>query len=158
MRRGILTLAEARLIKHSERQLLSLRIELHLLARRREDRLIFDLQQQLGRALGLQDTPAKRASEQAMQLYYRAAKTVNQLNGILLPNLRGRIYSQVPRVTQNLNERFYSVNGMLGIRQPDVFEKHPSAILEAFLTLQRHPERLRAAHAARAVACAQPYQ
>ncbi|MCD5360887.1 [protein-PII] uridylyltransferase [Chromobacterium aquaticum] len=140
VRRGILTLAEARLIKHSERQLLSLRIELHLLARRREDRLIFDLQQQLGRALGLQDTPAKRASEQAMQLYYRAAKTVNQLNGILLPNLRGRIYSQVPRVTQNLNERFYSVNGMLGIRQPDVFEKHPSAILEAFLTLQRHPE------------------
>ena len=102
--------------------MLSLRIELHLLARRREDRLIFDLQQQLGRALGLQDTPAKRASEQAMQLYYRAAKTVNQLNGILLPNLRGRIYSQVPRVTQNLNERFYSVNGMLGIRQPDVFE------------------------------------
>ncbi|QOD84479.1 [protein-PII] uridylyltransferase [Chromobacterium haemolyticum] len=140
VRRGILTLAEARLIKHSERQLLGLRIELHLLARRREDRLIFDLQQQLGRALGLQDTPAKRASEQAMQLYYRAAKTVNQLNGILLPNLRGRIYSQVPRITQNLNERFYSVNGMLGIRQPDVFEKYPSAILEAFLMLQRNPE------------------
>ena len=115
VRRGILTLAEARLIKHSERQLLSLRIELHLLARRREDRLIFDLQQQLGRAGPAGH--AGQARQRAMQLYYRAAKTVNQLNGIL-PNLRGRIYSQVPRVTQNLNERFYSVNGMLGIRQP----------------------------------------
>ncbi|WP_230371056.1 LPS export ABC transporter permease LptG [Paludibacterium denitrificans] len=42
--RGILTLAEARLIRQSERQLQRLRIDLHLLARRREDRLIFDLQ------------------------------------------------------------------------------------------------------------------
>jgi [protein-PII] uridylyltransferase len=42
----------------------------------------------MGLAFGLQDTPAKRASEQVMQLYFRAAKTVSQLNGILLPNLR----------------------------------------------------------------------
>ncbi|SUX53963.1 [protein-PII] uridylyltransferase family protein [Chromobacterium vaccinii] len=140
VRRGILTLAEARLIKHSEEQLQKLRIDLHLLARRREDRLIFDLQQQVAQAWGLTDTPAKRASEQLMQLYFRAAKTVNQLNGILLPNLRGRIYSQVPRVTQHINEYFHAVNGMLGIREVNVFDKHPHAILEAFLTLQRHPE------------------
>ncbi|TCW31517.1 [protein-PII] uridylyltransferase [Gulbenkiania mobilis] len=140
VQRGILTLSEARLIKHSERQLQKLRIDLHLLARRGEDRLIFDLQQQLGLAWGLVDTPAKRASEQVMQLYYRAAKTVVQLNGILLPNLRARLYSAVPRVTQTLSDRFYAVNGMLGIRRPDVFEKSPSAILEAFLMLQRHPE------------------
>ena len=140
VQRGILTQAEARLIHHSDRQLQRLRIDLHILARRREDRLIFDLQQSMGLAFGLQDTPAKRASEQVMQLYFRAAKTVSQLNGILLPNLRARLYSQVPRITQNLNERFYSVNGMLGIRRPDVFEKEPSAILEAFLMLQRNPE------------------
>ncbi|RMC92961.1 [protein-PII] uridylyltransferase [Aquitalea palustris] len=140
VQRGILTQAEARLIHHSDRQLQRLRIDLHILARRREDRLIFDLQQSMGLAWGLQDTPAKRASEQVMQLYFRAAKTVSQLNGILLPNLRARLYSQVPRITQNLNERFYSVNGMLGIRRPDVFEKEPSAILEAFLMLQRNPE------------------
>ncbi|POZ63458.1 [protein-PII] uridylyltransferase [Chromobacterium alticapitis] len=140
VRRGILTLAEARLIKHSEDELQKLRIDLHLLARRREDRLIFDLQQQMAQAWGLADTPAKRASEQLMQLYFRAAKTVNQLNGILLPNLRGRIYCQVPRVTQHINEHFHAVNGMLGIREVHVFDRHPHAVLEAFLTLQRHPE------------------
>ncbi|TDR71617.1 [protein-PII] uridylyltransferase [Paludibacterium purpuratum] len=138
--RRILTPAEARLIKHGERQLQRLRIFLHLLARRREDRLIFDLQQQLGQAFGLPDSTVLRASEQVMQLYYRAARTVTQLNGILLPNLRGRIYSQVPRITQVLNDHFYSVNGMLGIRRPDVFDIEPSAILEAFLMLQLHPE------------------
>jgi len=138
--RGILTHAEARLIKHGERQLERLRIDLHLLAHRREDRLIFDLQQQLGQVNGLEDTEVKRASEQVMQLYFRAARTVSQLNGILLPNLRARIYSQVPRVTEVLNQRFYSVNGMLGIRRPEVFKEHPGAILEAFLMLQQHPE------------------
>lgn len=140
IQQGILTGAEARLIKHSERQLQRLRIDLHLLAKRREDRLIFDLQQQMGLAWGLTDTSAKRASEQVMQLYFRAAKTINQLNSILISNLKAHIYSQVPRITQNLNERFYSVNGMLGIQHPDVFEKEPSAILEAFLMLQQHPE------------------
>lgn len=136
----ILTHAEARLIRHGERQLQRLRIALHLLARRREDRLIFDLQQQVGQAMGLEDDPIRRASEQVMQLYYRAARTVSQLNGILLSNLRARIYSQVPRITETLNERFYSVNGMLGIRRPDLFQQQPSAILEAFLMLQQHPE------------------
>jgi [protein-PII] uridylyltransferase len=140
VQRGILTQAEARLIKRSERLLERLRIDLHLLARRREDRLIFDLQQQLGQVNGLEDTPAKRASEQVMQLYFRAARTITQLNGILLPNLQARIYSQVPRITDVLNERFYSINGMLGIRHPELFEQQPGAILEAFLMLQKHPE------------------
>jgi [protein-PII] uridylyltransferase len=140
VQRGILTQAEARLIKHGERQLERLRIDLHLLARRREDRLIFDLQQQLGQVNGLEDSPVQRASEQVMQLYYRAARTITQLNGILLPNLRARIYSQVPRVTEVLNPRFYSINGMLGIRHPELFEHQPEAILEAFLMLQQHPE------------------
>jgi [protein-PII] uridylyltransferase len=62
--RGILTQAEARLIHHSDRQLQRLRIDLHILARRREDRLIFDLQQSMGLAFGLQDTrPSAPASK-----------------------------------------------------------------------------------------------
>ncbi|MDN0084559.1 [protein-PII] uridylyltransferase [Crenobacter sp. SG2305] len=140
VRRGILTAAESRLLQHSVRQLERLRIDLHLAAHRREDRLIFDLQQSVARAWGLVDEPGKRASEQLMQLYFRAARTVIQLNGILLPNLRGRLYSPVPRITQTLNERFYSVNDMLAISKPDTFEREPSAIFEAFLLLQRHPE------------------
>lgn len=137
---GILTSAEARLIKHSEKRLQMLRIELHLAARRREDRLIFDLQQQVGREAGFADTAARRASEQLMQSYYRAARTVSQLNDILLANLRARIVSPAPRVTRPLDARFYEVNGMLGVARPALFDEDPSAIFEAFLHLQRHPE------------------
>mgnify|MGYP002128013293 FL=1 len=137
---GILTAQEARLIRHSEHQLQCLRIDLHLTAKRREDRLIFDLQQQVALRWGLQDSASRRASEQLMQLYYRAARLVSQLNGILLPNLKARLYSQVRQVSHVLNERFRTLNGMLAVRRPDVFEKTPSAILEGFLLLQRHPE------------------
>ena len=137
---GILTAAEARLIRHGERQLQRLRIHLHLLARRREDRLIFDLQQQLGQAMGLPDNPVRRASERVMQLYFQSARTVSQLNGILLPNLQARLYSQASQVTAQLNPRFNAVNGLLGISHPTVFDETPSAILEAFHLLQQHPE------------------
>ena len=137
-RNEILTPSEARLIRYSERQLEQIRIDLHLAARRREDRLIFDLQQQVASMNGLDDNKAKRASEQLMQLYYKSAKNVSQLNGILLPNLRARLLCDVPRITQRLDAHFYSVNNMLGIYDNDVFEREPSSILQAFLHMQRH--------------------
>lgn len=58
---GILTAQEARLIRHSEHQLQCLRIDLHLTAKRREDRLIFDLQQQVALRWGLQDSTSRAA-------------------------------------------------------------------------------------------------
>lgn len=137
-RNEILTASEARLIHYSERQLEQIRIDLHLAARRREDRLIFDLQQQVATMSGLEDDKAKRASEQLMQRFYKSAKNVSQLNGILLPNLRARLLCDVPRITQQLDEHFYSVNGLLGIYDSQVFERQPSTILRAFLHLQQH--------------------
>ena len=59
-----------------ERFLQDLRIRLHYIARRREDRLLFDLQSPLAAQLGLRDTAHRRASECLMQRYYRAAKAV----------------------------------------------------------------------------------
>ncbi|WP_281660557.1 [protein-PII] uridylyltransferase [Microvirgula aerodenitrificans] len=139
-KRAILTRAESRLIRHAERQLARIRLDLHLIANRREDRLVFDLQQQAAAEWGLVDTPAQRASEQLMQIYYRAARTIIQLNGILLPNFRTRLYSQTPYLSRPVNERFKAVNDMLALRDFDEFEHNPSAILEAFILLARNPE------------------
>ena len=52
-----------------------------------------------------------------MQLYYRVARLVSQLNGILLPNLKSWLYSQVRQVSHVLNERFRTLNGMLAVRR-----------------------------------------
>ena len=64
-----LTAAEAGAVSRQERTIADLRIRLHYLAGRREDRLVFDLQTALAAELGLVDSPAKRASEQLMQRY-----------------------------------------------------------------------------------------
>src|SRR5205823_14325091 len=89
---GLITISEARMVSRQERLIGGLRVRLHYLTRRREDRLIFDQQAALAAQLDLVDAPARRASEQLMQRYYRAAKLVRQINTILLQNLHARLY------------------------------------------------------------------
>ncbi len=79
-----LTPLEARQIQQHQQKLQLLRIRLHFLSNRREDRLLFDFQNELAADLGFVNTPRKRASEQLMQSYYRSVKFVQLINEILL--------------------------------------------------------------------------
>ena len=106
---------------------------------RREDRLVFDVQNPVAETFGFQTTEARRASEVLMQRYYWAAKAVTQLNTILLQNIEARLFPQ-PSVSRPVNERFNEVNGMIDIAHDQVFEETPSAILEIFLLLEQHGE------------------
>ncbi len=137
--RGLMTAAEARELTRNETLIDDLRIRLHYLARRREDRLVFDLQSALASELGLSDTPSRRASEQLMQRYYRAAKSIRQLNVILLQNLHARLFPAELKA-QAIDADFQAVDELLDIRDDELFAKRPGAILDSFLTLQRHPE------------------
>jgi [protein-PII] uridylyltransferase len=139
-RRGLLTPDEARSIKRHELFLLTLRIRLHYLAGRREDRLLFDHQTALAKQLKLQDRPHRLASEQLMQRYYRTAKSVSQLNTILLQNLGARIMPGRNREYLSINQRFGSRGELLEAKSEKVFERTPGAILESFILLQQHHE------------------
>ncbi|HVO89858.1 MAG TPA: nucleotidyltransferase domain-containing protein, partial [Casimicrobiaceae bacterium] len=55
-RNGLLTMNEARSVSRQQRLIGALRVRLHYLAGRREDRLIFDQQTALARQIGLADT------------------------------------------------------------------------------------------------------
>jgi [protein-PII] uridylyltransferase len=138
-RDGLMTEVEARAVARQERLIADLRIRLHYLAGRREDRLVFDLQSALAAELGFVDTPAKRASEQLMQRYYRAAKLVRQVNTLLLQNLHGRLY---PAATApvSIDADWARVDELLDLRDETLFDTRPAAMLDAFLMLQRHPE------------------
>ena len=136
---GLMTPAEARDLARHERLIDDLRIRLHYLARRREDRLVFDVQSALARELGLKDTTTRRASEQLMQRYYRAAKSIRQINVILLQNLHARLFPGQVSV-QPIDADFQTVDELLDVRDEELFTRRPPAILEAFLQLQRHPE------------------
>jgi [protein-PII] uridylyltransferase len=136
---GLMTASEAREVTRHERAIDDLRIRLHYLADRREDRLVFDVQTALARQLGLTDTPNRRASEQLMQRYYRAAKSVRQISVILMQNLHAQLFPAQLAV-RPVDDDFQAVDELLDLRDDDLFVKRPSAILDSFLTLQMHPE------------------
>jgi [protein-PII] uridylyltransferase len=136
---GLLTMSEARMVARQERFIGAMRVRLHYLTGRREDRMVFDQQQALARQIGLEDTPAKRASEQLMQRYYRAAKLVRQVNVILLQNLHARLFPVTTRPIP-LDADFQVVDELLDMKSEDLFAEKPGAMLDAFLAIQRHPE------------------
>jgi [protein-PII] uridylyltransferase len=139
MQTGMITAAEATAIARHESLLQNLRIRLHFLAQRREDRLLFDFQTELARQMGIAATATRRASEHLMQHYYRTKQAVQQLNAVLLQNMRASLFPESGEITP-LNQRFVARGNLLDARDVHLFEHEPSAILESFLLLEGHPE------------------
>lgn len=139
-RRGFVTDRERMGLERRERFLQRLRIELHYLVGRREDRLLFDYQTAVAERLGYADSPTRRASELLMQEYYRTAKTITQLNTVLLQNMGAAIFPPTPQQPTPINARFQNTHQLLDVTDEDVFNATPSAILEAFLLMQQHSE------------------
>jgi [protein-PII] uridylyltransferase len=135
----LISATELQQIKRHERNLQTLRIRLHYLAKRREDRLLFDFQNELAADLGLENTAHKRASEQLMQSYYRSVKFISLINEILLKTLESTLSKIQPKITP-INTRFEAINGLLITKTAQLLQKQPSAILESFLLLQQHAE------------------
>jgi [protein-PII] uridylyltransferase len=136
---GVLSATEYRSLTHAEHIVQTIRHTLHSLAKRREDRLVFDLQSQVAQALGFEATPGRRASERLMQQYYLAAKAISQLSGLLLQALERRIlgeasYQQVPLVTGYCEQ-----NGFLHALDLTTFERDPVEVLRVFHVLAKHP-------------------
>ena len=140
--RGMVTALEMRQLKRNENLLSLLRWRLHWSARRREDRLVFDMQSTLAIELGLaadtQDAKrARAASEALMKHYYWAAKAVTQLNQIIHLNIEDWLFDQGhAHPPQPLNERFLDKSGMLEVVDDGLYQRQPHAILETFWVYQ----------------------
>jgi [protein-PII] uridylyltransferase len=139
---GLATAFEVKQLKHNEALLRLIRVRLHLIAQRREDRLVFDLQTAVARSFGYEPpSPStdKRAfvrpSEALMRRYYWAAKAVTQLNQILLLNIEERLNPSTHE-PRPINARFYDKAGMVEVASDDLYEREPHAILETFLIYQ----------------------
>ena len=140
-RKGLATAFEARQIKRNEALLSLIRARLHLIANRREDRLVFDLQTAVAESFGYKTETneagrvAARASEALMKRFYWAAKAVTQLNQILLLNIEERL-NPSGHEPQPINERFFNKAGMIEVASDDLYLREPHAILETFLVYQ----------------------
>ncbi|MDY0745322.1 [protein-PII] uridylyltransferase [Paucibacter sp. R3-3] len=137
--KGLITAFESSQLQRNEGLLRLVRARLHVVAGRREDRLVFDLQTAVAESFGYQSTKAQRASEVLMRRYYWAAKAVTQLNQILLLNLEERINGSQQGLMQPINEKFLDRAGMLEVASDDLYHRDPHAILETFLLYQQTP-------------------
>jgi len=136
---GLITPFEAsQLVKH-EGTLKVIRARLHLVAGRREDRLVFDLQTAVAESFGYKAANGQRSSEVLMHRYYWAAKAVTQLNQILMLNIEERITGSGGAPMRPITARFFDRGGMLEVAHDALYLNNPHAILETFLVFQQTP-------------------
>ena len=129
-----------------------LRISLHFINGRREDRLLFDQQRAVADAHGYVDNENNLAVEQLMQRYYRTVKDISLQNELLIERYRLEVLYPKKKNAKatKLNNRFQSRNGSIEMCDKNVFTKTPFALLEIFLVMQQnkidtiHPDTIRA--------------
>ena len=139
-RRGLLTAAEANIIRLSERRVKEIRARLHLVTGRREDRLVFDVQNAVAQQAGFQPTAGKRASELLMQHYYRAAKVITQMNTAVLLNIEQRLLHRDDEPGVAIDATFVARGELLDIEDEAALARDPNGILRAFLLKAQHQE------------------
>ncbi len=141
LHRGFLERDEYEALMAGEHYLWRLRYALHRLSGRKEDRLLFDYQKTLALQFGHEDGPGNLAVEAFMQHYYRTITELGRLNEMLLQLYDEEIlHADETAEVVPVNARFQVRNGYLEIRDEEVFDRTPSALLELFLILQEQPE------------------
>jgi len=134
---GLITPFEVRQLQRNEGVLKLIRARLHMIAGRREDRLVFDLQTAVAESFGYMAAHGQRASERLMRRYYWAAKAVTQLNQILMLNIEERVNGLQDAPMRPINDKFLERGGMLEVASDDLYQRDPHAILETFLVYQQ---------------------
>lgn len=143
-RADLITEREMHTIRQCYEFLKTIRIELHLLAKRDEDRLLFDVQEELASRLGYRATGLMRASEALMKRYYWHAKSVVQMSIIQLQTISDRLFGGSSRATPlRLESAFLARGDEMDIVAENIYETDPNAILRTFLVFATHPELTR---------------
>ncbi|MBF7072266.1 [protein-PII] uridylyltransferase [Glaciecola sp. MH2013] len=123
-------------IEHAEliecrSHLWKIRFALHLVAKRSENRLLFDYQTDVAKLLGYGDD--KSSVEQMMKAFFRIVRRVSELNSMLLHRFKDDVLETKTKKEIPLNNRFTLKDGLISPLNEETFYK-PSDILD-FLAL-----------------------
>ena len=133
---GFLNPLEARWLSEGRRFIWRVRFGLHLIAERKEDRLLFDYQRELAVRLGYRDTDAQLGVEQFMHDYYRHVLLLREVNDILLQHFDEAILraGERPKI-ERVNDRFHIHNHYIEASHDNVFKARPASIMEMFVIM-----------------------
>ncbi|WP_211211645.1 [protein-PII] uridylyltransferase [Gilvimarinus chinensis] len=139
--KGFFTEEEFSLLQNGEEFLWRVRYGLHMIAKRPEDRLLFDHQRELAKIFGYKDNDENLAVEQFMHKYYRLVMSLRELNDVLLQFLYEAILQRgVKKTVTPINERFQRRDDYIEVAHIYVFEESPSAMLEIFVLMAQNPD------------------
>lgn len=139
IKHAFLSKNEYRTLIKGQNFLWKVRFQLHTLANRAENRLLFDYQKDLALLFGFEDGGNNLAVESFMQLYYRTVMDLEQINELIL-QVFFEVLENKKFDVHVLNESFRVVNNAIEITHPDSFKKKPTNLLGIFFQLQQHPE------------------
>ena len=158
---GVFTPGEYRSFRRCESFLWTVRCHLHFLTGRAEERLTFDVQQQMAERLGYRSHSGLRAVERFMKHYFLVAKEVGELTGIVCSALEMKQLKSLPtlgalltpfawrrRAKLRRTSDFRIENGRINAIANDVFAKDPVNFIRLFAFADEHqaafaPEVLR---------------
>jgi [protein-PII] uridylyltransferase len=139
--KNFFTEEEFSMLYSGEEFLWRVRYGLHMVAKRAEERLLFDHQRELAKLFGYSDNSESLAVEQFMHKYYRTVLALRELNDVLLQYLQQVILKKnIEHIIVPLNDRFQLRDNYIEAVHPEVFEERPSALLEVFVLMAQHPE------------------
>ena len=152
----LFTAPEFETFRKAEAFLWDVRVRLHYLSGRAEERLSFDVQPSLAAAMGYQDNDPRRAVEAFMKAYFLVAKDVGDLTRIFCAALEEQNRKPKPSLSRLLpgflkprqgDEEFYVENGRLNARD-GAFERDPANLIRIFRVADEkdidvHPAALR---------------
>ena len=138
--KGFFTNQEYALLCKGEEFLWRVRYGLHMLAKRPEERLLFDYQRKLAKLFGYEDGGGRLAVEQFMHHYYQTVLSLRELNDVLLQFLDEVILKRdKSNAVTPINERFQLRCGYIEASHTNVFVETPSALLEIFVLAGSDP-------------------
>jgi len=151
--KNVLTRRDAGRFAKAANFLWTVRCHLHYLAARPEERLVFNIQDDLAKRMAYADRPGARGVERFMKHYFLVAKDVGDLTRILCAVLEAQQKKQHFRLPSlsfmRRNIDGFTVDGdRIGVDGPDAFKREPLKMLTLFAEAQRHgldihPEVLR---------------
>lgn len=137
---GFLTDKEYEALLHCQHFLMRVRFALHLLAQKKEERLLFDYQIKLADLFGFVNNSQSLAIEQFMKAYFTVIKRTRELNEMLLQWFSETILHKQTQHLIPLDDAFQLSNGYIEVRHPKVFINNPQALLQLFLWVSRRPD------------------
>lgn len=151
--KGVLTDGDARLFTRAEDFLWTVRCHLHYLAGRPEERVTFNVQEDIGKRMGYTDRPGARGVERFMKHYFLVAKDIGDLTRVLcavLEEQQKKRRFRLPRLSfRKVAVTGFTIDGdRLSVDGMDAFKERPVKLLSLFSEAQEnhldiHPQALR---------------